>query len=53
MYVALLNALFTSGAFITPMLVAGSLHYMNGVVWPAFHALAVLGRAGKDGPPFG
>jgi len=42
-HVATLNALFTSGAFITPMLVAASLHYMNGVVWPAFHALAIFG----------
>jgi len=40
--VALINAFFTVGAFVTPMLVAGSLHYLNDTVWPAFHSLAAL-----------
>ena len=41
-YVALINAMFTIGAFVTPVLVAASLHYLNGVVWPAFHLLCAL-----------
>jgi len=39
--VALINACFTLGAFVTPMLVAFSLHYLNDTVWPAFHILSL------------
>eukprot|EP00966_Prymnesium_polylepis_P212348 4919158-Prymnesium_polylepis.1 len=41
-YVAVLNAMFTAGALLTPIMVAASLHYLEGRVWPAFHALSVV-----------
>jgi MFS family permease len=38
--VAILNAMFTIGAFVTPMLIAASMHHMQGSVWPAYYMLA-------------
>mmetsp|Transcript_27395 Transcript_27395/g.88033 ORF Transcript_27395/g.88033 Transcript_27395/m.88033 type:complete len:528 (-) Transcript_27395:192-1775(-) len=38
--VAVVNVFFTGGAFVTPILVAASLHYLEATVWPAFHTLA-------------
>ena len=43
MYVALLNAMFTVGGLLTPILVAGSLRYSHGQIWAAFDAVGVLG----------
>ena len=40
MYVAILNAMFTVGAFMTPMLIAVSMHSMKGAIWPAYYCLA-------------
>lgn len=40
--VAVLNAMFTIGAFVTPMLIAASMHYMRGHIWPAYYAIAVI-----------
>merc|ERR1719409_1652787 len=37
---AILNAMFTVGAFVTPMLIATSMHNMRGAVWPAYYILA-------------
>ena len=39
--VAVLNAMFTVGAFVTPMLIATSMHHMHGAVWPAYYVLAI------------
>ena len=39
-YVAVLNAMFTVGAFMTPMLIAASMHNMRGAIWPAYYCLA-------------
>ena len=41
-YVAVLNAMFTAGALLTPIMVAASLHLLQGRVWPAFHALSLV-----------
>ena len=38
--VAILNAMFTVGAFVTPMLIAASMHSLHGAVWPAYYVLA-------------
>lgn len=40
--VALANAMFTVGAFLSPMLVAASLHCMHGSAWPAFTCLGAI-----------
>ena len=40
--VAILNAMFTIGAFVTPMLIAASMHYLHGRIWPAYYTLATL-----------
>ena len=38
--VAVLNSMFTVGAFVTPMLIATSMHSMRGAIWPAYYILA-------------
>jgi len=50
-YVAVLNAMFTAGALLTPIMVAASLHYLEGRVWPAFHALSATSIAVAVGLP--
>ena len=40
--VAVLNAMFTIGAFVTPMLIAASIHFLGGHVWPAYYILAAI-----------
>jgi len=40
--VAVLNAMFTIGAFVTPMLIAASIHFLKGHVWPAYYVLAFV-----------
>ncbi len=45
-YVALINVFFTAGAFITPIFIAASLHFMGDFVWPAFDLLSVLSIGG-------
>jgi hypothetical protein len=40
--VAVLNAMFTVGAFVTPMLLAGSMHYMHGSIWPAYYIITAI-----------
>ena len=34
--------MFTIGAFVTPMLIAASIHFLRGQVWPAYHTLAFI-----------
>ena len=41
-YVAVLNARFTVGAFVTPMLVALAIHYVGSVIWPAYYVLSTV-----------
>ncbi len=40
--VAVLNAMFTIGAFVTPMLIAASIHFLRGHVWPAYYVLSAI-----------
>jgi hypothetical protein len=40
--VAVLNAMFTIGAFITPGMIAASIHDLSGAVWPAYYALSTI-----------
>ena len=42
--VAILNAMFTVGAFVTPMLIAASMHSLHGAVWPAYYVLAAAAK---------
>ncbi len=51
-FVALINAMFTIGAFVTPMLVAASLHYLADSVWPAFHVLSFCAISAACSLPF-
>ena len=39
--VATLNAAFTIGAFVTPIVCAASMHHLRGHVWPAYYILAL------------
>ena len=34
--------MFTIGAFITPGMIAASIHYLSGAVWPAYYALSAI-----------
>jgi len=40
--VAVLNAMFTIGAFVTPMVIAASMHYLRGAIYPAYYCIAVV-----------
>ena len=44
--------MFTIGAFVTPMLVAASLHYLADSVWPAFHVLSFCAISAACSLPF-
>lgn len=39
--VAILNSMFTVGAFVTPIIIAASMHHLRGAIWPAYYCLAV------------